>query len=66
MDIVEDMRGFEIDHDPDGWPAVRMREISALCDEVERLRECLRWLQQRHHGGLMRAKIDAALAPPDE
>ena len=29
-------------------------------------REFLRWLQQRHHGGLMRAKIDAALAPPDE
>ena len=38
MDIVEEMRGFEIDHKPDGWPAVRMRQISALCDEVERLR----------------------------
>lgn len=38
MDIVEEMRGFEIDHEPDGWPAVRMRQISALCDEIERLR----------------------------
>lgn len=38
MDIVEEMRGFEIDHGPDGWPAVRMRQISALCDEIERLR----------------------------
>ena len=39
MDIVEDLRGFEADHEPDGWPAVRMRQISALCDEVERLRD---------------------------
>ena len=38
MDIVEEMRGFEIDHEPEGWPAVRMRQVSALCDEVERLR----------------------------
>ena len=37
-DIIEEMRGFEIDHEPDGWPAVRMRQVSALCDEVERLR----------------------------
>ena len=38
MDIVEEMRGFEIDHEPDGWPGVRMRQVSALCDEIERLR----------------------------
>ena len=37
--IVEDMRGFEIDHEPDGWPAIQMRQISALCDEIDRLRE---------------------------
>lgn len=36
-DLLETMRGFEIDHEPDGWPAVRMRQISALCDEVDRL-----------------------------
>lgn len=41
MDIVAEMRGYESDHEPDGWPAVRMRQISALCDEVERLREAL-------------------------
>ena len=29
--------------------------------ELERLRECLQWLQERHRGGLMRAKIDEAL-----
>ena len=38
MDIVEEMRGFEIDHEPEGWPAVKMRQISALCDEIDRLR----------------------------
>ena len=37
----------------------RVAELEA---EVERLRECLLWLQARHNGGLMRAKIDAALS----
>lgn len=37
-DLVAGMRGFEADHAPDGWPAIRMRQISALCDEIERLR----------------------------
>ena len=38
MDIVEYLRGFEADHKPDGWPAVKMCQISELCDEAERLR----------------------------
>ena len=42
VDIVEEMRGFEIDHEPDGWPGVRMRQVSALCDEAERLRSEMR------------------------
>lgn len=41
MDIVEEMRGFEIDHEPEGWPAIRMRQISALCDEIDRLRAAI-------------------------
>lgn len=32
------MRLLEKDHKPEGWPAVQMREITALCDEIERLR----------------------------
>ncbi len=36
MGIVDEMRSFEADHTPDGWPAVRMSQISALCDEVDR------------------------------
>lgn len=37
-DLVERMRGLEGDHTPDSWPAVRMRDISGLCDEITALR----------------------------
>ena len=30
------MRLLEQDHGPDGWPAVQMRDITALCDAVMR------------------------------
>lgn len=35
---IERLRSFEADHAPDGWPAIQMRDVSALLDEVERLR----------------------------
>jgi hypothetical protein len=35
-DLIDRMRILEIDHEPDGWPAVQMRDISAMLDEVER------------------------------
>ena len=38
MEIEKELRSFEADHTPDGWPAVRMRQVSALCDEVDRLK----------------------------
>lgn len=38
MDIVQELKLFEIDHDPEGWPAIRMRQISAVCDELTALR----------------------------
>lgn len=47
MDIVEQMRSFESDHEPDGWPAVTMGQISALCDEIERLQSIIDELQKR-------------------
>ena len=37
IEPLEWLRGFEIDHSPDGWPAIRMREISAMCNAVESL-----------------------------
>ena len=48
MDLIERLRLLEQDHESDGWPAVRMRDITALLDalealraEVERLTDCL-------------------------
>jgi len=29
------MRALETDHEPEWWPAVQMRDISALCDQIE-------------------------------
>ena len=36
-ELIERLRSFEIDHEPDGWPGVRMRQISAMCDSIESL-----------------------------
>lgn len=33
--VVSRMRLLEKDHTPDGWPAVQMKDISALCDIAE-------------------------------
>ena len=35
--LIESMRSFEADHDPNGWPAVRMHQVSALCNALEAL-----------------------------
>ena len=37
QELIERMRGFEIDHDPKGWPAIQMRDISDMCDAIESL-----------------------------
>lgn len=37
-EIIATCRVMTEDHQPDGWPAVQMKTITALCDEVERLR----------------------------
>lgn len=33
--LVAEVRTLEIDHVPDGWPAVKMKTLSALADELE-------------------------------
>lgn len=35
--LVERLRGFESDHEPHGWPAIKMADISALCGHITRL-----------------------------
>ena len=45
--LLERMRSFEVDHTPNGWPAIQMRDITRLVDECERLRRRLRWQDDR-------------------
>ncbi len=39
MDLIERLRLLEQDHEPDGWPAVRMRDITAILDAFEAARD---------------------------
>ena len=36
--LIARMRAFESDHAPGGWPCIRMRDITALCDAIEAAR----------------------------
>lgn len=38
-EVIKMTRTLEKDHNPYGWPAVRMREMTALADEVEKLQQ---------------------------
>ena len=38
--LLARMRLLEKDHLPEGWPAVQMKDVTALCDEIERLKHC--------------------------
>lgn len=51
IELLEWLRGFEIDHSPDGWPAIRMRNEAAnaieyLLAENERLKHNLATTEQ--------------------
>jgi hypothetical protein len=37
-EIMELFPFMQADHEPDGWPAIRMDQVAALYDEVLRLR----------------------------
>lgn len=38
-------RDYEIDHEPGGWPAIQMKEVSALVDEIEQQRARVKELE---------------------
>ena len=38
IELIESMRRLETDHEHHGYPPVTMRDVSALCDEIDRLR----------------------------
>lgn len=50
--LVDRLRMLEADHEPDGWPAVQLRDITALCSEIDRLRSvALQHISHSYEGG---------------
>ena len=37
-EVLERMKLLEIDHTPDGWPAIQTKDVTAMRDEILRLR----------------------------
>jgi hypothetical protein len=33
--LIERVRGFAVDHRPNGWPAISMADLTKLCDAVK-------------------------------
>lgn len=56
--LIAKMRMLESDHEPDGWPAVQMQEISALCDTIEQMVPSIDRLQDRLEEGCHLEKDD--------
>ena len=53
-DLLDRMRALQADHEPDGWPAVRMRDITALVGMVDAMRaELDGWRAEAYRGRLM-------------
>ena len=48
---IDFMRGFSEDHEPDGWPAVRMLDVSRLCDIAESVIPAIDRLEDRLRQG---------------
>lgn len=36
-ELIARLRSFETDHKPEGWPAIQMRDVSALLDAIDAL-----------------------------
>ena len=64
--LISRMRGLEIDHGPDGWPAIQMKDISALCNLVENAIPSIDLLQSRLERGEYIKKQDGRWRLLDE
>lgn len=36
-ELIANVRMYEIDHAPDGWPAVKTQELTKMADAIEQL-----------------------------
>ncbi len=50
-EFVQRMRDFSIDHEPQGWPAIKMEQITRLCDIIDGMIPALDLLQTRLESG---------------
>lgn len=68
-ETIQRMRLLEADHEPDGWPAVQMRDIVALLDDIEgwqrqvsdRVDDALQFAAERDEAKAENARLRAAL-----
>ena len=66
-EIIRRVRVLEVDHEKDGWPAIRMGDVTALANEVERLEEVMEYLafsgvSARHLESAARDALEAGCA----
>ena len=47
--IVGRLRLLEIDHEPEGWPAVKMRDITRILNELDFYRSRCELIQRERH-----------------
>lgn len=48
--LVDEVRIMEIDHTPEGWPAVKMKTLTALADELEAAQGLFKANAEVRHG----------------
>ena len=65
-EFTKDFRLLEKDHEPEGWPAIQMRDISQLCDLVENAVPAIDLLQKRLEQGQRIKQIHNRWAIEDE
>lgn len=49
-DLLERVKLLEVDHEPDGYPAVKMQDITAMRKEIEDMQGLLLWALWHHQG----------------
>ncbi len=57
-DLLKNMRKLEVNHEPDDWPVVQMKDISALCDIIKNVVPAIDLLQARMERGEYLAQQD--------
>lgn len=49
-EILSKAKILEIEHEHEGWPAIQMQDITAMREEIEKMRGLLLWVLWHHQG----------------